>query len=170
MDFARQRLLQAVVPVVAFAVTVPLAAAGVGVVSLVIGPAVGNLAGIAAALAASPYRLALRYDRAVARRYLRFSVPSSSPSSPALVVAAGPDPRLRRRSRPGVGRLRHARDDAVALHRSRRHDRDVDDLPRHLRHPRADARARGALRPLQPRDAAVGGARVRGRPCSSPTT
>jgi len=75
MDYARQRLLQAVVPVVAFAVTVPLAAAGVGVWSLVIGPAAGNLAGIAAALAASPYRLALRYDRAVARRYLRFSVP-----------------------------------------------------------------------------------------------
>jgi len=50
MDYARQRLLQAVVPVVAFAVTVPLAAAGVGVWSLVIGPAAGNLAGIVAAL------------------------------------------------------------------------------------------------------------------------
>ena len=48
------------------------AAFGVG---FVIGPAVGNLAGIAAALAASPYRLRLRYDRAVARRYLRFSGP-----------------------------------------------------------------------------------------------
>src|SRR5262245_55747212 len=74
MDFARQRLLQGVVPVVTFAVTVPLAAAGVGVWSLVIGPAAGNLAGVAAAVSASPYPLALRWDRATARRYLRFSV------------------------------------------------------------------------------------------------
>src|SRR5215210_582272 len=44
MDFVRQRLLQGVVPVVTFAVTVPLAVAGVGVWSLVIGPAAGNLA------------------------------------------------------------------------------------------------------------------------------
>jgi O-antigen/teichoic acid export membrane protein len=89
MDYARQRLLQAVVPVVAFAVTVPLAAAGVGVWSLVIGPAVGNLAGVGAALAASPYRLALRYDRTVARRYLRFSVPVFVSLVAALVVAQG---------------------------------------------------------------------------------
>jgi hypothetical protein len=89
MDYARQRLLQAVVPVVAFAVTVPLAAAGVGVWSLVIGPAAGNLAGIVAALAASPYRLALRYDRTVARRYLRFSVPVFVALVAALVVAQG---------------------------------------------------------------------------------
>jgi arabinofuranan 3-O-arabinosyltransferase len=45
MDFARQRLLQGVVPVVTFVVTVPLAAAGVGVWSLVIGPAAVQLGG-----------------------------------------------------------------------------------------------------------------------------
>jgi O-antigen/teichoic acid export membrane protein len=89
MDYARQRLLQAVVPLVSFAVTVPLAAAGVGVWSLVIGPAVGNLAGIGAALAASPYRLRLHYDRAVARRYLRFSGPVFVALVAALVVAQG---------------------------------------------------------------------------------
>src|SRR4051794_41264147 len=89
MDFARQRLLQGVVPVVTFAVTVPLAAAGVGVWSLVIGPAAGNLAGIVAALAVSPYRLRLRYDRAVAARYLRFSVPVFVALIAALVVAQG---------------------------------------------------------------------------------
>src|SRR5919206_5112198 len=89
MDYARQRLLQAVVPLVTFAVTVPLAAAGVGVWSLVIGPATGNLAGIGAALAASPYRLRLRYDRAVARRYLRFSAPVFAALLAALVVAQG---------------------------------------------------------------------------------
>jgi O-antigen/teichoic acid export membrane protein len=89
MDYVRQRALQAVVPVVTFVVTVPLAAAGVGVWSLIIGPAAGNLAGIAAALAASPYPLGLRYDRAVAARYLRFSVPVFVALLAALVVAQG---------------------------------------------------------------------------------
>jgi O-antigen/teichoic acid export membrane protein len=89
MDYVRQRLLQLVVPVTTFAVTVPLAASGVGVWSLVIGPAVGNVAGVGAALAASPYRLGLRYDRAVARRYLRFSVPVLVALLAALVVAQG---------------------------------------------------------------------------------
>ena len=69
MDFLRQRLLQAIVPVVTFVVTVPLALAGVGVWSLVIGPAVGNAAAAGAAIAVSPYRLELRFDRAAARRY-----------------------------------------------------------------------------------------------------
>ena len=163
MDYTRQRLLQAVVPVVAFAVTVPLAAAGVGVWSLVIGPAVGQPRG------------RRRRARGIALPPGPALRPRRRAALPALLGAglrlprgrarrrAGPDPRLRHRSRAGVGRLRHARGDAVALHRSRRHDRHVDDLPRHLRHPRAHAGARGALRALQPRDAAVGGARVRGR-------
>src|SRR4051795_4332475 len=57
MDFVKQRVLQAIVPVVTICVTLPLAAAGVGVWSLVIGPFVGNVAGCAAAIAVSPYRL-----------------------------------------------------------------------------------------------------------------
>ena len=163
MDYARQRLLQAVVPVVAFAVTVPLAAAGVGVWSLVIGPAAGNLAGIVAALAASPYRLALRYDRAVARRYLRFSVPGLRLARRGARRRPGPDPRLRpRRGLAWVGFV------TLAATLSRYIDRadtivTVDDLPGDLRHPRPHAGARGALRALQPRDAAVGPARLRGR-------
>ena len=89
MDFARQRLLQGIVPVVTFAVTVPLAAGGAGVWSLVIGPAVGNLAGVVAAVRASPYPLALRWDPATARRYLRFSVWVLVSSLAALVVLQG---------------------------------------------------------------------------------
>jgi len=89
MDFVRQRLLQAVVPVVTFAVTVPLAAAGVGVWSLVIGPAAGNLAGVVAAVRASPYPLALRWDPATARRYLRFSSWVLLAAVAALVVQQG---------------------------------------------------------------------------------
>src|SRR6185503_4204498 len=89
MDFARQRLLQGIVPVVTFVVTVPLAAGGAGVWSLVIGPAVGNLAGVVAAVRASPYPLALRWDPATARRYLRFSVWVLVSSLAALVVLQG---------------------------------------------------------------------------------
>src|SRR4051794_29356362 len=89
MDFVRQRLLQAVIPVVTFVVTVPLAAAGVGVWSLVIGPLVGNVAGIVAANAVSPYRLRLRFDREARNRYLRFSWPILVNALALLVVLQG---------------------------------------------------------------------------------
>jgi O-antigen/teichoic acid export membrane protein len=89
MDFLRQRLLQAVVPVVTFCVTVPLAAAGVGVWSLVIGPFVGNLVGCAAAIAVSPYRLRLRFDREARRRYFAFSWPIFVNAAALLVVQQG---------------------------------------------------------------------------------
>jgi O-antigen/teichoic acid export membrane protein len=89
MDFLRQRLLQAIVPVVTFCVTVPLAAGGVGVWSLVIGPMVGNTAGIVAAVAVSPYRMRLRFDRDTRRRYLAFSWPIFVNSIALLVVQQG---------------------------------------------------------------------------------
>jgi O-antigen/teichoic acid export membrane protein len=89
MDFVRQRLLQAVVPMVTFCVTVPLAAAGVGVWSLVIGPFAGNLAGCVAAIAVSPYRLRLRFDREVRKRYFAFSWPIFATAAALLVVQQG---------------------------------------------------------------------------------
>jgi O-antigen/teichoic acid export membrane protein len=73
MDYAKQRSLQVIQPVVSIAVTLPLAATGFGVWSLVVGPAAGYLAAVAVSLRVSPYRLALRFDRAVAKRYVRFS-------------------------------------------------------------------------------------------------
>jgi O-antigen/teichoic acid export membrane protein len=73
MDYAKQRALQVVQPVVAISVTLPLAATGFGVWSLVVGPAAGYLAAIIVSLRVSPYRLALRFDREVAKRYVRFS-------------------------------------------------------------------------------------------------
>ncbi|MGZ4278411.1 MAG: oligosaccharide flippase family protein, partial [Solirubrobacteraceae bacterium] len=74
MDYARQRSLQAIQPVVTFAVTVPLAAwSGLGVWSIVVGLGAGYLVSVAVALAVSPYALGLRFDRDVAARYLRFS-------------------------------------------------------------------------------------------------
>jgi O-antigen/teichoic acid export membrane protein len=89
MDFLRQRLLMAVGPVVTFAFTVGLAAAGVGVWSLVIGPAIGNAAAALAAVAVSPYRLHLRLERDAARRYFRFSWPIFVSSAAMLVLLQG---------------------------------------------------------------------------------
>src|SRR3954447_10350856 len=89
MDFVKQRLLQAIVPVVTFCTTVPLAAAGVGVWSLVIGPFVGNAAGCIAAIAVSPYRLRLRFDADARRRYFAFSWPIFVNALALLIVQQG---------------------------------------------------------------------------------
>jgi O-antigen/teichoic acid export membrane protein len=82
-------VLLAVGPVVTFAFTVGLAAAGVGVWSLVIGPAIGNAAAGIAAVAVSPYPLRLRLERAAARRYFRFSWPIFVSSAAMLVLLQG---------------------------------------------------------------------------------
>jgi O-antigen/teichoic acid export membrane protein len=89
MDFLRQRSLQAVVPIVTFVVTVPLAAAGVGVWSIVIGAIAGNAASVILALRLSPYRLAIRFDREATRRYVRFSWPILVVTAGGLIVAQG---------------------------------------------------------------------------------
>ena len=89
MDFLRQRSLQAVVPIVTFVVTVPLALADVGVWSIVIGAIAGNMASVALAIRLSPYRLALRFERAAARRYLQFSWPVLVVTAGGLIVAQG---------------------------------------------------------------------------------
>jgi O-antigen/teichoic acid export membrane protein len=90
MDYGRQRMLQALQPLVGFLVTVPLAAAtDLGVWSLIIGQVVGYAVAVAAALAASPYQMRLRYDRRVAARYLRFSGPVLVTVVSAMVIAQG---------------------------------------------------------------------------------
>ena len=87
MDFVRQRKLQAVEPVVGFVVTVGLAAAGAGYWSLVAGFAAGALAAAAVALSASPYRIALRFERGSLRDYLTFSWPLFVAAASSLVIA-----------------------------------------------------------------------------------
>ena len=89
MDFLRQRLLLAIVPVVTFAVTVPLAIAGVGVWSLVIGPFVANATAAVVAITVSPYPLRIRRDRTTWSRYLRFSWPIFVSVLALLVVLQG---------------------------------------------------------------------------------
>src|SRR5687767_6170013 len=75
MDFVKQRVLQAIRPVVTFIVTIPLAATGFGLWSLV----AGNLAAIVVSsvvtVAVSPYRLRFRYERGTVREYASFSWP-----------------------------------------------------------------------------------------------
>jgi O-antigen/teichoic acid export membrane protein len=89
MDFIRQRSLQAIVPVVTFAVTVPLVLAGVGVWALVIGPLVANVVASALAVRVSPYRLRLRWDRAATKRYMAFSWPVFVVTICGLIIGQG---------------------------------------------------------------------------------
>ena len=89
MDYLRLRVLQAILPLVTVAVTVPLLLADVGVWALVIGPFCGNAAAVAAAVRLSPYGLRPRFERAAARRYLRFSWPIFVTGLTAMVVAQG---------------------------------------------------------------------------------
>src|SRR5947209_2943337 len=89
MDFVRIRTLQATIPAVTFCVTVPLAAVGVGVWSLVIGPAVGNSGAIIAGVTLSPYRLRLRFDRSARSRYFRFSWPIFVSTGALLLIQQG---------------------------------------------------------------------------------
>jgi O-antigen/teichoic acid export membrane protein len=87
MRFGRQRAIQAVDPVLGFVVTIALAIAGLGYWSLVIGVVVGACAGAVVAVLASPYRLALRYDRGTLHSYASFSWPLILASASTLVIA-----------------------------------------------------------------------------------
>lgn len=75
LDFRRQRMLQAVDPVIATAVMIGLAALGAGYWSFVIGTLAGAWAVALVVWRASPYRLALRYERGTLGQYLGFSWP-----------------------------------------------------------------------------------------------
>ncbi len=89
MDFLPLRLLQFAIPAVTFAVTVPLAAITESVWALVIGPLAGNTVAVIAALAVSPYRLGLRFEREALRRYLGFSWPIFATAAATLLVLQG---------------------------------------------------------------------------------
>jgi PST family polysaccharide transporter len=86
LRYGRQRAIEAVDPLVSFAVTIGLAAAGAGYWSLVVGYAAGIAATGVVAVAASPYRLALRYDRAKLREYFEFSWPIFAAGASALLI------------------------------------------------------------------------------------
>jgi O-antigen/teichoic acid export membrane protein len=90
MDYGRQRSLQAIQPVVSFVVTIPLAAAtSLGVWSLIVGQVAGYVVAVAASVLSAPYPLRLRFSKAVALRYLRFSTPILLATLAAMVLAQG---------------------------------------------------------------------------------
>jgi O-antigen/teichoic acid export membrane protein len=86
MDYVRQRTLQAADPLVAFTVTVALAAAGLGYWALVLGVAGGSWTGALIALRFSPYRLKLRYERTTLRSYASFSWPLFLVNGSSVVI------------------------------------------------------------------------------------
>lgn len=90
MDFLTQRKLQAFDPVVSFAVTLGLAAAGAGYWSLVVGVVAGAwVAGLVAARA-SPHALRLRFRREGLSEYWGFSGPLFYAALIMIVLAQVP--------------------------------------------------------------------------------
>jgi O-antigen/teichoic acid export membrane protein len=86
MEFAKQRMLQAISPLVAAAVTIPLAIGGMGYWSLVVGTLAGSVAAAAAAVRASPYPIRLRYEKGSLREYATFSWPLLAQSASAVLA------------------------------------------------------------------------------------
>jgi O-antigen/teichoic acid export membrane protein len=89
MQYARQRYLTAIDPVVGFAVTVALAVAGMGYWCFVAGFVAGSLAGAIVCTATSPYRLRLRFERSTLREYVSFSWPLVGSALSRLLVVQG---------------------------------------------------------------------------------
>jgi O-antigen/teichoic acid export membrane protein len=89
MDFVKQRLIQAVDPVVGFAVAVGLAFAGAGYWSFVGGAVAGTWGSALVAVWRSPYSLRFRYDRGTLRRYATFSWPLVLAGGAGIVTAQG---------------------------------------------------------------------------------
>lgn len=89
MQFARQRALMALDPIVGIIAAVSLAAAGAGYWAFVGAALAGSWVTALAALRFSPYRLAWRFDGATTRSYVRFSGPLLVSSLGGIVVAQG---------------------------------------------------------------------------------
>lgn len=86
MQYARQRLLEAINPVVGLVVTLGLGIAGAGYWALIGGALAGALTAAIVTTAVSPYKLRLRYDRGTLRTYTRFSWPLLVGHSTGLVT------------------------------------------------------------------------------------
>src|SRR3954453_10725753 len=75
MQYARQRFLSSVDPVMTAICSIGLAAAGMGYWGLIVGGLAGSLSGAIVCTATSPYRLRLRFERGTVRGYWSFSWP-----------------------------------------------------------------------------------------------
>jgi len=89
MEYARQRLLGAIDPIVGFVVTVGLAVAGVGYWCFVVGFVAGSVASAIVCVVMSPYALKYRFDRSTLREYATFSWPLVGSGITRLVLVQG---------------------------------------------------------------------------------
>ncbi|HEX8074303.1 MAG TPA: oligosaccharide flippase family protein [Thermoleophilaceae bacterium] len=89
LQYARVRYLTAIDPIVVFAVTVGLAAAGAGYWCFVVAVVAGSIAGGVVCTATSPYPLRIRYDRGTLREYVSFSWPLVGSGLSRLLVVQG---------------------------------------------------------------------------------
>jgi O-antigen/teichoic acid export membrane protein len=89
MQYGRQRLLTSVDPLVSIAATIALGALGFGYWALVAGALIGSVAGAIVCVATSPYRLAIRFDRATLGEYASFSWPLVGLGLSRLLVVQG---------------------------------------------------------------------------------
>src|SRR4051794_10819963 len=89
MRYLRQRVLEAVNPVVTAIVTIGLVVAGAGYWGLIIGSHAGTFASAIVAVISSPYKLKLKFDRRSAREYFTFSWPLFLSNASSLVVVQG---------------------------------------------------------------------------------
>ena len=89
LNYARQRVLTSVDPVISIIGMVTLAAAGLGYWGLVVGGVVGSFVGAIVCVVTSPYPLRIRFDRGTLREYVSFSWPLLGLSLSRLVVVQG---------------------------------------------------------------------------------
>ena len=89
LDYARNRLLSTVDPVVTLFVTIGLAVAGTGYWCFVGGIMAGTIAGGLVCTATSPYPPKLRFERGTMREYASFSWPLVGSGFSRLVVVQG---------------------------------------------------------------------------------
>lgn len=87
MEFARQRALSAVDPVVGFVASVVLAVLGAGYWAFVGGILIGASAASLVAVLTSPFRLRLRYDHGTLRQYATFSGPLLIGAAASMLTA-----------------------------------------------------------------------------------
>jgi O-antigen/teichoic acid export membrane protein len=89
MEYARNRLLTGVTPVVSFVVTIAAVAAGAGYWGMIWGAVIGSATGAAVCLRSCPYKIRLRLDRATVREYASFSWPLFGFGLTKLAVVQG---------------------------------------------------------------------------------
>ena len=89
LQYARQRWLTAIDPVVGFSLTIVLAVMGAGYWCFVGGIVAGSVAGAIVCTVTSPYPLRLRFDRSTLHEYVSFSWPLVGAGLSRLVYVQG---------------------------------------------------------------------------------